>query len=262
MKGLVTIPSLHGAELDNTFQLWDGITASEYLPANSGTKAFYILTLSKSASDYKAVDGILEELKKALDLLARSWIFACGVSMNTTFRETLHLPEFQDNAKEVRKALLKLKGTVRLSGSGGINFEAIAQYPQPPLAMASKIAIAMHGDPALARLLQYYHHAWVNYFRPGGRKASWFIDLYKVRDFFKVYYTNSKIARERLKITSNDWGFIGNILDHGDLRHADVTGTAPEASKEDIATLFQISKTAIMSFLQSKGLTETTPPHS
>jgi hypothetical protein len=254
-EGCVVIPSLKGAALNTVCPLWNNITASEHLAAHNGAGAFYFLKIYKSASDQKDVDSIMEELKRALDLLARSWIFACGVGMNTTFRETLHLPEFEDNAVAVRTALRRLKGTVGVGGSAKFHFEVIAQYAQPPLATASAIAIAMHADPPLAKLLQYHHNAWVNYYRPGGRKASWFIDLYKVRDFFKRHYGDSNKAREKLNITRDDWRFIGKMLDvEHDYRHADATGVASEASKEDIEQLFQISRNTIISFLKLKGL--------
>jgi hypothetical protein len=87
------------------------------------------------------------------------------------------------------------------------------------------------------------------------RKASWFIDLYKVRDFFKTHYGYSNKTREKLNITRNDWNFIGKMLDvEHDYRHADATGMAPEASKEHIEQLFQISRKAIISFLKLKAL--------
>jgi hypothetical protein len=174
--------------------------------------------------------------------------------MSTTAFEVTQLPAFEDNAEEVRKAILREKGLLGVSGSANVSFEIVATYPQPPLKVASEIATALNNDPALARLLEYYNNAHLNYYSAGGRKASWFIDLYKVRDFFKKHFGKADRARKALRMSNDEWHFIGDILNNHDYRHADLTGVAPQASKKDIEKLFQISKQAIIAFLESKNL--------
>jgi len=253
-EGPVLIPSLHGQRVDATYDLWGGISASEFFPLHVDS-AFYVLSLSKFASRHDDASTVEAELLAAYKLLARAWPF-CGGSF--IVKETYHLLQirsYESNSEAVQRQLLDREGLQDVTKTFSVGAEVLVTYSQAPLDAARQVAKAMHGDPSLAKLLHYHQLAWVAYYRhPGGqRSSSWSTDLYKVRDFLVEDFGNGNTARTSLNISEADWSFFGNILNNNDLRHGE-TGIAPALPTADVDQLFRLAKAWIRSYLRKKGL--------
>src|ERR1035437_4833021 len=218
-KELVVIPSLHGAGIDETQLLWDGITAHEYFPSINGS-AFYVLTVQvivESVSDIPRSDAALD---RAMALLALSWPFAGGSFLPIEQRIRTKAETGQSNAAAVREQILARDGLKNVTAYFSLPLETIAEYAQPPLATAARIARAMHAAPRLTELLGYHQTSWMEYhFHQRGAASSWFLHLYKVRDFLQKRFNGENNAVKALGLTSSSWIAIGNRLNNG-YRHA------------------------------------------
>jgi hypothetical protein len=89
--------------------------------------------------------------------------------------------------------------------------------------------------------------------------ASWFISLHKVRELLAIIYGNGKRASAKkamsaLGISKPQWDDFGNILNNNDLRHAEISGTAPPISAETQDKLYRTALCWVASYLRTKGL--------
>ena len=253
-EGPVLIPSLHQAGVSGHSPLWQGIVASEFFPPGTDS-AFYVLTLGKPVSHPDHVSGVEASLIDALRTLAAAWPFAGGSFMVIDTQEVIVSPSFETNADAVRDELLAKLDRKAASVSVTIACESLATYTRPPLALASAIAKATQDKPALRRLLHYHQRAWVGYYCSSRRdRASWFIDLYKVRDLLKKLYKHESEAITRLKFSANDWKYFGNALNNNDLRHAEITDTLPDLSRDEVDRLFAIARNMVAAQLNISGL--------
>jgi hypothetical protein len=69
-----------GAGASATFDVWDGIMASEYFPAGT-EEAFYQLVVEKPVTQPEDVPQIENELTWALLRIAETWSFSGGSDM-------------------------------------------------------------------------------------------------------------------------------------------------------------------------------------
>lgn len=253
-EGPVVIPSIRQAGVDGRSQLWSGITASEFFPSGTDS-AFYVLALRKSVSDADQVAAAERDLMAALRMLAAAWPFGGGSFMALDSRDTVVSSRFETNASAVRDQLLAQVGKKTVGASAVVAYESSATYRQPPLALASAIAKAMYSDPALRRLLHYHQDAWMGYYRASrSDRASWFIDLYKVRELLKKLHGNEWKAIARLNVPESDWKYLGRLLNNNDLRHAELTDAVPDLPRSEVDKLFGVARQMVVGQLQVAGL--------
>jgi hypothetical protein len=253
-EGPVRIPSLAGSSVDNTYSLWDEISASEFFPGHVES-AFYFLTLRKSVRDVDEVPKVEAKLLSALNLLSTIWPFAGGSFMVLETRELGVSNRFESNAERVRSELLAEAGKTMVTSRVTVPYEVVATYERPPLEAASIIAKAANRDPGLRQLLAYHQAAWLGYYcRPRKDQPSWFIDLYKVRDLFVKLYGDERRAQADLGIANADWDFFGRILNNNDLRHAEVTGKVPPVPRPDVDRLYALAREWTRQRLKQLGL--------
>jgi hypothetical protein len=236
-------------------QLWDGAVAVESFPATTGS-AFYAVTLEKPVTDGRKVREAEKDLTEALLLIARAWSFSGGTYMIVETREVVLSSRVESNAHAVEQEFLAREGLVGLRADAVMKVEFSATYHQPPLSLAIEIAKLMRADFIARQLLTYFDRAWVDYYHYRSTALSyWFVDLYKVRDLIAKFYGGENAARSALGIIKSEWSFFGDVLNNNDLRHAEVTGTAPPVPPEDVARIFAIARTWISSYLVCKGIT-------
>jgi hypothetical protein len=88
-------------------------------------------------------------------------------------------------------------------------------------------------------------------------KRHGFVDLYKIRDLLKKLYGGEEAAKVRLAATESDWSCFGQILNHNDLRHAELAGVVPQVAEEDVRRLYRLVREWIRSHLRASGLAST-----
>jgi hypothetical protein len=254
-EGPAIIRSLNGAGISAKYDLWNDIVASEFFPPNKDS-AFYVLSLEKSVTLAAEVCMVEAKLLKALELLAAAWPFSGGSFMIPATHEVTRTPRYTSNAKEVEAELLARAGLQHVESRATINVESLAIYRKPPLATATHLAKAMLDDPPLCKLLGYYRRAWVEYYsRQRTERSSWFIDLYKTQDTLKKVYGKDKV-KSYLGILKDDddWPFFETILNNNDLRHAEISGTAPIVAAQDVDRLYRLARSWIEAHLVNQGL--------
>lgn len=253
-EGPVRIPVLGRSGVDATYDLWNEMSASESFPPDTES-AFYFLSIRKPVGDPNQVGEAEAELVSALQLLSAAWPFCGGSFMVLESREVITAAKFQSNASTVLDQLLAQRGERWIAASATVVWEAAATYRLPPLKGASTIAKAATKDYGLHRLLRYHQTAWVEYYHGRrGDPSSWFIDLYKVRDFLQKFYGSEQAAKSELSIDKRDWPFFGGILNNNDLRHAEITGLVPSVPRGDIDRLFGLARTWTARHLRKLGL--------
>ncbi len=194
------------------------------------------------------------ELVRAMLLLAHGWSFAGGAMLLLQERTTIAASRFESNAHEVRAVLEAAEGTRRVMSSSTSSYESLAGYRAPPLALASAIAISTNSNAGVRQLLRYFHNAWIDYFATrNGRRSSWFIDLYKVRDLLKRLHRDEVSLLQDLHIAKSDWRSFGQTLNNGDLRHASQVEVAGLSARE-VDRLFGLARSWIAAHLRLDGL--------
>jgi len=252
-EGPVIIRSLNGTRVSAEYDLWDGIVASEFFPP-SVASAFYVLSLEKCVDRATEVRIVEAQLIKALELLATAWSFSGGSFMILETREVNRTSRHESNAKQVEAELLAREGLRHVERSFTTNLEVLATYLQPPLATAVHLVRAMRDNPPLGKLLGYHQRAWLEYYaRQRTERSSWFIDLYKAQDVLKKIYGKNKV-KSRLGIANDDWSFFELVLNNNDLRHAEISGTAPAVGRQDVDRVYRLARTWIRTHLVSQGL--------
>lgn len=253
-EGPVLISALGRSGVDATYELWNGMSASEFFPPDTDS-AFYVLSLRKPVRDADRVVEAEAELVSALQLLSAAWPFCGGSSMVLETREVVTAARFQSNASTVRDQLLAERGKRSIAASATVAWESGATYRLAPLKGASTIANAATTNHGLRRLLRYHQTAWVEFYH--GRRndpSSWFIDLYKVRDLLKKLHGNESAAMSNLAIARPDWEFFGTILNNNDLRHAEISGIAPSVTSEDVTRLYGLARAWTARYLKQLSL--------
>jgi hypothetical protein len=250
-KELAAIPSLCGAGVDDCFDLWDHIVASEFFPAGTES-AFYVLKVSKPVASSSDVYSAKAELAQALRYLALAWPFSGGSFMLLSSEEMIETETTEDNFGQVESDLLRRQGLQEVSASSKVNYESLAGYYQAPLRVAVQIAKALHGNGALAKLMEYFNAAWIDYYCHK-TADSWFIKLYKVREALTDEYGSEAAARSHLGISKNDWRRLGGVLNNNDLRHADTTANAKPPARSEVDTLFALVRAWVNSNLKKNN---------
>jgi hypothetical protein len=249
-EGPVIIRGLDGAGVNATHALWDGIVASERFPPEPpdavASGANYVLTLKKGVDHWNDVRRAEAELTKASLMLAAAWPFAGGSYMTLSTREVIYSPRFESNAAEVERIILERCGIAGVTTVTSAPTSWSATYSQPPLCLAARIAQLMHSDFRTQRLLFYHQGAVIE-----RGHSSWFISLYKVRDFLcKLYGEREQATKKALNITSVDWKYFGRILNNNDLRHAEISGNVPSISNNEIDKLYRLARCWVASYLR------------
>jgi hypothetical protein len=57
-----------------------------------------------------------------------------------------------------------------------------------------------------------------------------------------------------LSISKSNWEYFGKIINNNDLRHAEVSGTAPPVARQDVDHLYALARKWITAYLQKQGL--------
>ena len=116
----------------------------------------------------------------------------------------------------------------------------------------------MQSDFRIWRLLHYHQRSVIDRNHPAAPDgASWFISLYKVRDFLKNLYGSEAEAKSKLGLSRSqrcDWGDFGKLLNNNDLRHAEINGISPPISLGDQDKLYRMALFWTASYLRTKGL--------
>ncbi|HWX30254.1 MAG TPA: hypothetical protein VNZ53_22790 [Steroidobacteraceae bacterium] len=248
-----------------TYPLWNGACASEFLPPGGEQRNYYDLTLQKPVTHAREVRPVEEELTNALLLIAAVWPFSGGSDMVIESREVISSSAFKSNADEVEQQLLAADGLTKhnfLIGRTHINTSTT--YSHPPLAHAIDIAKTMLSDSEFVtrQLLNYYYRSRIAYYYThslvGGKylpDASWFINLYKVRDLLFKLYGNATKTKSRLNISDDDWSAFGKLLNNNNFRHAEITGIVPSVSRTDVDRVYGLARQWVVTYLKMKSLT-------
>ena len=153
--------------------------------------------------------------------------------------------------------MLARSGLTRVIPEARMPVDWSGTYSQAPLCAAAHIAQSMHSDFPTRRLLLYHQGAVIE-----RGHLSWFVSLYKVRDFLcKLYGATQKVkavkkikgaeaTKTALNITDADWEYFGKILNTNDLRHAEISGNVPSISNNEIEKLYQLARCWVASYLR------------
>jgi hypothetical protein len=113
----------------------------------------------------------------------------------------------------------------------------------------------MHSDFQTRRLLHYHQRAVIERRHPAAPDgASWFISLYKVRDFLETIYGGTTQAKRALCISRAQWDYFGKILNNNDLRHAEISGTVTPISADTQDKLYRTALRWVASYLRTKSV--------
>jgi hypothetical protein len=252
-EGPVHFSPPHTSGIDATYPLWSCIESEEHFPAVEGS-AFYTLTLKKDVTAIREVMVVETELVAALQLLATAWPFSGGSMLALDSRDVIVEPRFESNAGQVLDELSSRLGQSPVIAGATISFESGSTYRSPPLSTASIIAGAAMTTYPVRKVLEYHQRAWLAYYRQRDKdSAVWCLDLYKVRDLLTKIHGRAEDAKRALGVPSKDkdWSEFGLVLNNNDLRHAEVTGVAPQVPRETIDRLFAIAKTWVAAYLRS-----------
>jgi hypothetical protein len=255
------ICGLGDAGIEARYPLWDSIAATESFPPGAGALgANYVASVRKGISRASEVRLVENELTEALQMLAAAWPFSGGSYLTIETREVICSPCFESNANELEREMLARSGLTKIVSPSSTPLGWSATYSQAPLSVAARIASSMHTCFQTRMLLHYHQRAVIERNHPAGPDgASWFISLYKVRDFLAAIYGNgkkasAKEARSALGIPKPQWDDFGDILNHNDLRHAEISGTAPPISATAQDKLYRTALCWVASYLRTKGL--------
>jgi hypothetical protein len=238
--------------VNSSATLWADIEARESFPPGTDS-AFYTISLSKPVTHLAEADAAKVELTSAFLSLAYAWSFSGGPMLIVEERTTISTSRLETNASEVRATLAR-EGASTVEASQMVSYESLAGYRQPPLALATAIAIRENDEPGLKQLLRYFYAAWIAYYRTErSHRAAWFIDLYKVRDLLDHLHGGQENACRSLGIPHSDWSFFGKTLNNGDLRHASVRATAALGATS-VNRLYDLSRIWIAAHLRIIGL--------
>jgi len=255
------ICGLGDAGIEASYPLWNSIVAAEAFPSGAGgSGANYVVRLKKEVSHASEVRRAESELSTALQMLAAAWPFSGGSYLTIETREVVCSPCFESNADDIEREMLARSGLTRTALQASLGLSWAATYSQAPLCVAARIVGLMHSDFQTRRLLHYHQRAVIERSHPTASDgASWFIGLYKVRDFIAKIYGNGKTAdakkaRDTLGISTAQWDYFGNILNNNDLRHAEISGIAPSISAATQGNLYRIALCWVASYLRTKDI--------
>jgi hypothetical protein len=251
-EGPIVLHNAPATGIQKSYPLWNGASASEFFPPDVSS-GYYVLTLEKSVTSAREVQPVEEELTHALLLIAAAWSFSGGSYMLIESRAAISSFRIKSNADEIERELLGSDGIRAQVQEMPLPVDLLVSYSHPPLAYAIEIARMMQSDYVTGQLVKYYHAAWVN--RPHLDEASWFVNLYKVRDLLKKLYGGEQQARTALSIPKTEWKNIGVLLNNNDLRHAEITGKAPSVSPVAIDDAYATTRRWVVAYLKTKCLT-------
>jgi hypothetical protein len=253
-----------GAGVSATFDVWDGITASEYFPTAT-EQAFYRLAVEKPITQPEDVPQIENELTSTLLRIAETWSFSGGSDMLIKTRGVITSSKFESNAAEVKRLLLDAQGRREIRRTIPLPLEILAKYSQAPLSVAVQIAQFAKVHFATSQLLTYYHEARVN--RGFMNEPGWFVNLYKVRDtIHKIYVEKAKKNKvtktkpyvcselKALGVDMDEWKRFGSILNNNDFRHAEITGVSPPVPRNNVDMCYDAARKWVLLYLRSKNL--------
>ena len=258
------ICGLGDAGIEASYPLWDSIVAAESFPPGAGDSgANYVVRLKKAVSHASEVRHAENELTNALQMLAAAWPFSGGSYLIIETREVVCSPCVESNADDLEREMLARTGHTRMVSQTSLGLSLSATYSQAPLCVAARIVSLMHSDFQTLRLLHYHQRAVIERRHPAAPDgASWFISLYKVRDFLKKIYggtTQAKralcISRDQWRYFEDQWRYFGEILNNNDLRHAEISGTVTTISADTQDKLYRTALGWVASYLRTKGLT-------
>jgi hypothetical protein len=251
---IVIMHNAPATEIRRSYPLWNDVVASEFFPADASTGGNYVLTLEKSVRHSHEVRPVEEELTHAFLLIAAAWSFSGGTYMMIAPRVTIsRIPSIKSNADEIERELLASDGLSPRSSDASISIDSLGSYSCPPLAYAIAIVRAMRSEYVTGQLVKYYHEAQLN--KSKLDEASWFVNLYKVRDLLKKHYRGEKQVRKSLCIPCKEWSDFGNLLNNHDLRHAELTGKARPVSPVAVDDAYAAARRWVVAYLKTKGLT-------
>jgi hypothetical protein len=67
---------------------------------------------------------------------------------------------------------------------------------------------------------------------------------------FSAKYKCENAAKAALGISKNKWKYFGKLLNENDLRHAEITGSVPSVSHEEIDKLYRLAHRWAASYLR------------
>ena len=250
------ICGLGDAGIEASYPLWDSIVAAESFPPGAGASgANYVLSIRKGVSHASEVLHAENQLTEALQMLAAAWPFSGGSYLTIETRDVVCSPCFESNADELERELARSDPTNRIGWGPTMPLEWSATFSKAPLRGAADIARLMHCDFQTWKLLHYHQRSVIERTHSAVQDgASWFISLYKVRDFLSKIYPNDKEVRCALGISSNEWTDFGGVVNNNDLRHAEIKGIAPSIPREVQDKLYRIALRWVASYLRTKGL--------
>jgi hypothetical protein len=250
------ICGLGDAGIEASYPLWDSILAAESFPPGAGASgANYVLRIRKGVSHASEVLHAEDQLTEALQMLAAAWPFSGGSYLPIERRDVVCSPNFESNANELVRKLASSDPT-EIAFKPRVHLGWSATYSKAPLRVAADIARLMHCDFQTRKLLLDYHQrSLIERNHPAARDgASWFISLYKIRDFLGKIYDNDKAAQCALGISTKQWTYFGKVLNNHDLRHAEIKGIAPPIPLEVQDKLYRMALGWVASYLRAKGL--------
>jgi len=256
-NGPVVIRNQNGNPINASYDLWNGITATERFPPKVAGGANYVVSLKKEAEQVEDIRRVEQELIHALLRIASAWVFSGGSEIDVKACAVVSSRWFASNADAIEREYLTDAGLTKVISDCGISFETVATYLQAPLALAPKIACLMENDPVCCQLMEYYQQAVFDRKVSRSENQIWSYNLYKVRDVLSDAHGGGKAAKAVLKIREKDWSDFGDLQNNKqqrDMRHAGPAGRT--VSSEEERWLFQIARSWIAAFLRTKGIAE------
>jgi hypothetical protein len=239
--GPVTLKNGTGT-VDRSFSLSNGIIASEFFPATSGS-ANYVLSLERVVKTHQEVREAEQELTKTLLMIAAAWPFSGGSQLMIETRQQIISTRFDSNADTVEQELLKRAGLQTVTAQSTVPLEFGTTYACAPLARAVSVIEEMNKHYRSYQLLTYYQAAHTD-------RLSWFISLYKILDVLKAL---------RWQVPSSELSYFERMLNNHDLRHAAQNAEQPAIGATDINELFEVARRWIDSYLRTRNLSEALP---
>ena len=231
-NGPVKIPSLNSRGATNEHALWNQIIGTEsFPPAESGN---FTIKIKKKVSCHSQVDSVEKELKEALIIICKVWIFSGGVRLIYEKEETKKTTIFESNALPVKTELLAKEGKKLVSSLFETSFQIFHEYKQMPMLRSIELAFLYRNDTTFKSAIDYFYNSCED-------TQKGFVDLYKIKEVFTHKFGTEKSARENLNIGLNSWRRFTKNLNNYNLRHAEIL----DGKNTETLTIKEINRTIV-----------------
>lgn len=192
-EGPVKILSNNGKGIKETYNIWYGMTCSEYFPNVNGS-ANYVVKISQAVSNSNEVDFAKENIEDLIRRLEWVWVLAGGGKMKELQKTEIKENSIPNNVEEVREKLLEREGFTAFTAVRSFPIGTIGTYNRFPLEYAIKLVELAHPHkhPELNELYKHFHVGMSD-------NPLWFSELYKIKDDMKRILKNERKPFKKLQ---------------------------------------------------------------